>query len=43
MSGMRSRMAIEELKSAGIDPERLHNLKGGFKGWLRAGGPIKRV
>ena len=40
-SGMRSSMAIKELKSAGFDPERLHNLKGGFMGWSRSGGPIE--
>ena len=43
MSGMRSSMAIKVLKSAGFDPERLHNLKGGFMGWSRSGGPTERA
>lgn len=42
MGGMRSNMAMESLISAGFDQERLYNLKGGFSGWSRSGGPVQR-
>jgi len=40
--GMRSNAALETLVTAGFEKEKLHNLKGGFMGWSRAGGPTEK-
>ena len=41
-SGYRSRKALHSLEARGLDPERLHNLKGGIGAWTRAGGSMKK-